>query len=79
MLDKPSSDFKDYIDEILRKVGRNMRLRAAPADPVPGRRRIVTGIVFGMQVNAGRTDVGVAQVVADHLGVISVPVQIAAV
>lgn len=33
---------------------------------MPCRRRIVTGIVLGVLIDAGRADVGVTQVVADH-------------
>jgi hypothetical protein len=33
------------------------------------RRGVVAGVVFGMQINTGRADIGVAQVVANHLDI----------
>lgn len=51
------------------EVTRRLRSRRTPTDPMPGRRRIMTGIVFGVQIDAGRADVGVTQVVADHFQV----------
>jgi hypothetical protein len=44
-------------------------LRRPPSDAMHSRRGVVAGVVFGMQINTGRADIGVAQVVANHLDI----------